>query len=63
MKGLDRHSDVYRRLSADEPSVTINNWRKINLMPPSGNRILSVSEAAAIMELDKNFILKSPKIQ
>ena len=55
MKDLDRHSDVYRRLSADEPSVTINNWRKINLMPPSGNRILSVSEAAAIMGLDKNF--------
>ena len=55
MEQLDRHSNVYRRLSADEPSVTITNWRKVNLMPPIGNRILSVSEAAAIMGLDKKF--------
>ena len=55
MKDLDRHSNVYRRLAVDEPSVTITNWRKVNLMPPEGNRILSVSEAAAIMGLDKNF--------
>lgn len=55
MKDLDRHSNVYRRLSFDEPSVTIANWRKINLMPPVGNRVLSVSEAASIMGLDKNF--------
>ena len=55
MANLDRHSNVYRRLSADEPAVTITNWRKVNLMPPEGNRILSVSEAAALMGLDKNF--------
>ncbi len=55
MENLDRHSNVYRRLAADEPSVTITNWRKVNLMPPIGNRILSVSEAAAIMGLDKKF--------
>lgn len=55
MKDLDRHSNVYRRLSADEPAVTITNWRKVNLMPPVGNRILSVSEAAALMGLDKSF--------
>ncbi len=55
MAHLDRHSNVYRRLSADEPSVTITNWRKVNLMPPTGNRILSVAEAAAIMGLDKSF--------
>ena len=55
MKELDRHSNVYRRLSADEPSVTITNWRKVNLMPPVGNRILSVAEAAAIMGLNKDF--------
>lgn len=55
MKNLDRHSNVYRRLAADEPSVTITNWRKVNLMPPIGNRILSVAEAAAIMGLSKSF--------
>lgn len=55
MKELDRHSNVYRRLSADEPSVTITNWRKVNLMPPVGNRILSVAEASSIMGLDEKF--------
>jgi DNA (cytosine-5)-methyltransferase 1 len=55
MAHLDRHSNVYRRLSADEPAVTITNWRKVNLMPPEGNRILSVAEAASFMGLDRNF--------
>lgn len=55
MAHLDRHSNVYRRLSFDEPSVTITNWRKVNLMPPVGNRTLSVAEAAAIQGLDQNF--------
>ncbi len=55
LASLNRHSDVYRRLHPDEPSVALVNWRKINLMPPVGNRILSVSEAAAIMGLDKYF--------
>ena len=55
MSHLTRHSNVYRRLDKDKPSVTITNWRKVLLMPPEGNRILSVSEAAAIMGLNKNF--------
>ena len=55
MSRLNRHSNVYRRLSYDEPACTITNWRKVNLMPPEGNRILSVSEAAALMGLNKDF--------
>lgn len=55
MADLVRHSSVYRRLSYDEPSVTITNWRKVNIMPPVGNRILSVAEAAAIMGLNNSF--------
>ena len=55
MAHLNRHSNVYRRLSYDEPACTITNWRKVNLMPPEGNRILSVSEAAALMGLNKDF--------
>ena len=55
MENLDRHSNFYRRLSLDKPSVTITNWRKVNLTHPIENRILSVSEAAAIMGLDRNF--------
>ncbi len=55
MKELDRHSNIYRRLDENEPSVTIANWRKFNLIHPRENRILSVAEAGAIMGLDKNF--------
>ena len=55
MKHLVRHSNVYHRLAADQPSITITNWRKVNLMPPVGNRILSVAEAASIMGLDKSY--------
>lgn len=55
MAHLERHSNVYRRLAENEPACTITNWRKVNLMPPVGNRILSVSEAAALMGLDKKF--------
>jgi DNA (cytosine-5)-methyltransferase 1 len=50
-----RHSNLYRRLRGDKPAVTITNWRKILLMPPVGNRILSVAEAAALMGLDGTF--------
>ena len=49
------HSDRFRRLSWDETAPTIVNWRKICMMPPEGNRILNVSEAAALMGLDKRF--------
>lgn len=55
MAHLSRHSNVYRRLSMDEASVTITNWRKVNLMPPVGNRSLSVAEAAALMGLNDDF--------
>lgn len=50
-----RHSDTYRRLSYDEPAVTIVNWRKVNIMPPEGNRSLSVAEAASLMGLNGSF--------
>lgn len=49
------HSNIYRRLSWDEQAPTIVNWRKSLMMPPVGNRILSVSEAAALMGLDRDF--------
>lgn len=55
MENLDRHSNIYRRLELDKPSVTITNWRKVNLIHPTENRILSVAEASSIMGLDKDF--------
>lgn len=53
--GLHTHSNTYRRLSMDGLSPTLANWRKCQLLHPLKNRILSVSEAAAIMGLDKHF--------
>ena len=63
---LSRHSNVYRRLDINEPSVTITNWRKVLMMPPveflskdeNGNPIqrqLNCAEAKAIQGLPKNF--------
>lgn len=53
--GPHTHSDIYRRLAMDEQSPTITNWRKNNLTHPTENRILNVSEAAALTGLDKEF--------
>lgn len=57
------HSNRYTRLDPDKPAPTITNWRKCVLMPyrkPAGSsddwdRVLNVSEAAALMGLDKGF--------
>lgn len=53
--GPDTHSCIMRRLKWDEPSITLCNFRKSNILHPSENRILTVAEAAAIMGLDKSF--------
>lgn len=50
-------SQNYRRLEWDKPSPTIACWRKACMMPPEGNRTLSVSEVAAIQGLPKEFHL------
>ena len=58
-KGI--HSNMYRRLNRNEPSITICNWRKYLLSPPrydnSGywDRILTVAEAAALSGLNGVF--------
>ena len=49
------HSNVMRRLTWDEPSITLANFRKSNILHPEENRILSVAEAGAIMGLGKDF--------
>lgn len=53
--GPSTQSNTYRRLAWYEPSPTIANWRKCILIHPKENRILTVSEAAALMGLNKNF--------
>lgn len=53
--GVSTQSNTYRRLSLDEPSITLTNFRKANIIHPTENRTLSVAEAAAIMGLEKDF--------
>ena len=42
------HSNIYRRLKWDEPSITIGHYRKSMLIHPSQNRGLSWREAARL---------------
>lgn len=55
------HSNMYRRVDRNRPSISIANWRKFLLSPPKWtdsaewDRILTVSEAAALQGLDKHF--------
>lgn len=56
------HSNTFRRLSLTEPSITLTNWRKCCLTHPTENRILTVSEAAAIMGLEKDFPLSGSSL-
>lgn len=53
--GPSTQSNTYRRLTWNEPSPTLTNWRKCILIHPDENRILNVSEAAALMGLPKTF--------
>ncbi len=50
-----RHSNSYKRLSLNEPCITLVNYRKPNIIHPFLDRILTVSEAAAASGLDKTF--------
>jgi len=56
------HSNMYRRVDRNQPSISIANWRKFLLSPPKWtdsaewDRILTVSEAAALQGLDKYFV-------
>lgn len=52
------HSDVYKRLLWDEPSVTIVNCRKAMILHPEEDRILSVREAARLQGIADDFIFK-----
>jgi DNA (cytosine-5)-methyltransferase 1 len=50
------HSGIYRRLSYNEPSVTISNYRKNMLIHPFEDRGLSVREAARLQSFPDTFI-------
>lgn len=53
--GPSTQSNTYRRLEWDNPSITLTNFRKANILHPTKNRTLSVAEASSIMGLEKDF--------
>lgn len=52
------HSGIYRRLSNDEPSVTISNYRKSMLIHPVENRGFSLREIARLQSFPDKFIFE-----
>ena len=50
------HTGIYHRLSMDEPSSVIGNYRKNMLIHPLEDRGLSVREAARIQSFPDNYI-------
>lgn len=52
------HSGIYKRLSADEPSIVISNYRKNMLIHPFQQRGLSVREAARLQSFPDTFIFE-----
>lgn len=50
------HSNIFRRLHPDCPSPALPNFRKVNLLHSTEQRIISVAEASAIQGNNKNFI-------
>lgn len=56
------HHGIYRRLSENEPSVVIGNYRKNMLIHPTQDRGLSVREAARLQSFPDWFEFKGPLI-
>ncbi|MBG9776168.1 DNA cytosine methyltransferase [Brevibacillus laterosporus] len=53
-----KHSDLYKRLEWDKPSITIVNPRKATITHPEENRIISVREAARLQSIPDDFIFQ-----
>lgn len=53
---LNSHSGRYRRLHPDGICPTLVNWRKLPLIHPTEDRILSVAEAIALSGFGKDLI-------
>lgn len=56
-RGNGCHSNLFKRLEWNKPSITITNPRKSNILHPEENRILSLRECARLFDLPDNFKL------
>lgn len=50
------HTGIYKRLIANEPSITVGNYRKSMLIHPWENRGLSVREAARLQSFPDSYV-------
>ncbi len=50
------HTGIYRRLCAEEPAITVGNYRKSMLIHPWEDRGLSVREAARLQSFPDSYI-------
>lgn len=50
------HTGIYRRLAANQPSITVGNYRKSMLIHPWENRGLSVREAARLQSFPDSYV-------
>lgn len=56
MKEGKTHSNVFRRLLWNEPSIALPNFRKSNILHPSENRTLSVRECARLFGISDDYL-------
>lgn len=61
-RGKGCHSNLFKRLEWDKPSITIANPRKSNILHPEENRILSIRECARLFDLPDTFKFVCNKI-
>lgn len=50
------HSNAYKRLDPNKPSITIKHAAKAMIIHPTENRILTIREVARLQSFDDNFI-------
>jgi DNA (cytosine-5)-methyltransferase 1 len=59
--GGGKHSNNYRRLDPNKPSITIKHATKSMIIHPNFNRGLTVRETARLQSFDDNFVLTGSK--